>query len=100
MALDELESARTSVDAATLGLQLANDEVAQAERRFQAGVTTNIEIVTAQDELARASNNRINALYVLIGPGLVSREPSVKSNQLTPGEYSSWPITRHNQRQE
>ncbi len=62
-ALDELESSRSSVEVANLGLQLANEEVAQAQRRFQAGVTTNIEVITAQDSLARASDNQIEALY-------------------------------------
>ena len=62
-ALDELESARNSVEVANVGMTLANDEVAQAQRRFQAGVTTNIEVITAQDEFARASDNQIEALY-------------------------------------
>jgi outer membrane protein TolC len=62
-ALDELTAARNSVDVANQGLQLAQDEVAQAQRRFQAGVTTNIEVITAQDELARANDNQIAALY-------------------------------------
>jgi outer membrane protein TolC len=62
-AIDELDAARKNVDVANLGLQLANEEVAQAERRFAAGVTTNVEVITAQDELARANNNQIDALY-------------------------------------
>jgi outer membrane protein len=62
-AFDQLTAARNSVDVANLGLQLAQEEVAQAQRRFQAGVTTNIEVITAQDELARASDNQIGALY-------------------------------------
>jgi len=62
-AADELEAARKAVEVAELGLRLANDEVAQAERRFSAGVTTNIEVITAQDALARASNNEVEALY-------------------------------------
>ncbi len=62
-ALDQLTAARNSVEVANLGLQLAQQEVAQAQRRFQAGVTTNIEVITAQDELARASDNQIGALY-------------------------------------
>ncbi|HEV3219780.1 MAG TPA: TolC family protein [Candidatus Acidoferrales bacterium] len=62
-ALDELTAARNSVDVANLGLQLAQEEVAQAQRRFQAGVTTNVEVITAQDALARASDNQIGALY-------------------------------------
>ncbi len=62
-AIDQLNAARQNVDVANLGLQLANDEVAQAERRFAAGVTTNVEVVTAQDALARANSNQIDALY-------------------------------------
>ncbi|MFZ0644148.1 MAG: TolC family protein, partial [Candidatus Acidiferrales bacterium] len=62
-ALDQLTAARNSVDVANLGLQLAQEEVAQAQRRFQAGVTTNIEVITAQDDLARANDNQIGALY-------------------------------------
>jgi outer membrane protein len=62
-ALDELSAARNSVDVADLGYKLAQEEVAQAQRRFQAGVTTNVEVVTAQDALARASDNQIGALY-------------------------------------
>jgi outer membrane protein len=62
-AIDELDAARKNVDVANLGLELANDEVAQAERRFAAGVTTNVEVVTAQDALARANSNQIDALY-------------------------------------
>jgi outer membrane protein len=62
-ALDELNAARSSVDVANLGYKLAEEEVAQAQRRFQAGVTTNVEVITAQDELARASDNQIGALF-------------------------------------
>jgi outer membrane protein len=62
-ALDQLTAARNSVDVANLGLKLAQEEVAQAQRRFAAGVTTNVEVITAQDELARASDNQIGALY-------------------------------------
>jgi outer membrane protein len=62
-ALDELTAARNSVDVANLGLTLAQEEVAQAQRRFAAGVTTNVEVITAQDALARASDNQIGALY-------------------------------------
>lgn len=62
-AIDELDAAHKNVEVANLGLQLATDEVAQAERRFTAGVTTNVEVVTAQDALARANSNQIEALY-------------------------------------
>ena len=62
-AIDELDAAHKNVKVANLGLRLATDEVAQAERRFAAGVTTNVEVVTAQDALARANSNEIEALY-------------------------------------
>jgi outer membrane protein TolC len=59
----QLESARSQVDVANLGVSLAKQEVDEARDRFQAGVANNIEIVTAQDELARANDNQIAALY-------------------------------------
>jgi outer membrane protein len=62
-ALSDLEAARAAVQTSDLGLQLAQQEVAQASRRFAAGVATGVEVTTAQDELARASDNRINALF-------------------------------------
>ena len=37
--------------------------VEQARDRFQAGVANNIEVITAQDELSRANDNQIGALY-------------------------------------
>jgi outer membrane protein len=62
-AVARLESARNEVDVANLGIELARQEVEQARDRFQAGVANNIEVITAQDELARASDNQIAALY-------------------------------------
>ena len=62
-ALDRLQTAHNAVEAARLGLNLAHEVVARAERRFEAGVTTNIEVITAQDDLARADDNQIKALY-------------------------------------
>jgi len=59
----ELEAARHEVEVANQGMQLAREEVTQARDRFQAGVANNIEVITAQDEMARASDNQIAALY-------------------------------------
>ena len=59
----QLESARHEVEVANLGVKLANEEVTQARDRFQAGVANNIEVITAQDALARANDNQIAALY-------------------------------------
>jgi outer membrane protein len=63
VAIAAIESARNEVDVAELGLKLASEEVVQARDRFEAGVANNIELITAQDELARANDNQINALY-------------------------------------
>jgi Outer membrane efflux protein len=63
-ALDhQLHAAEQSVDVAELGLTLARQEVERARRRFETGVATNIEVITAQSDLARADDNRIQALY-------------------------------------
>ena len=59
----QLEAARNEVDVANEGVRLAREEVTQARDRFQAGVANNIEVITAQDELARANDNQITALY-------------------------------------
>jgi outer membrane protein TolC len=62
-ALAQLESARNEVDVANLGVKLAEEEVSQARDRFEAGVANNIEVISAQDALARANDNQIAALY-------------------------------------
>jgi outer membrane protein len=59
----QLGSARSEVDVARLGIDLARQEVEQSRDRFQAGVTNNVEVIQAQDGLARASDNQIAALY-------------------------------------
>jgi outer membrane protein len=59
----QLDAAKSEVDVANLGIDLAREEVTQARDRFQAGVANNIEVITAQDELARANDNQIAALY-------------------------------------
>lgn len=59
----QLESARSEVEVANLGVKLAREEVDQARDRFQAGVANNVEVITAQDALARANDNQIVALY-------------------------------------
>ncbi len=59
----QLEAARTEVEAADMGVRLATESVREARDRFRAGVANNIEVITAQDELARANDNQITALY-------------------------------------
>lgn len=59
----QLESAHNEVGVANLGVGLAREEVTQARDRFAAGVANNIEVIQAQDALARANDNQILALY-------------------------------------
>ncbi|MGC2887701.1 MAG: TolC family protein, partial [Candidatus Acidiferrum sp.] len=61
--LINLDSARNQVQVANLGVQLSKQEVDQARDRFKAGVANNIEVIQAQDSLARANDNQIAALY-------------------------------------
>ncbi len=61
--LINLDSARSQVKVANLGVQLSKEEVDQARDRFNAGVANNIEVIQAQDSLARANDNQIAALY-------------------------------------
>lgn len=62
-ALKQVDSARSEVDVANLGVTLAREELTQASDRFKAGVANNVEVITAQDALARANDNQIAALY-------------------------------------
>ena len=61
-ALLNLESAAEQVAVAQEGQELAQRELELAQDRFQSGTTNNVEVVTAQDELARAQENYILAV--------------------------------------
>jgi outer membrane protein TolC len=61
-ALLNLDSAAAQVEVARDGQQLALRELEMAQDRFQQGTANNVEVVTAQDELARAEDNYILAV--------------------------------------
>ncbi len=61
-ALLNLESASEQVAVAKEGQDLAERELELSRDRFQSGTTNNVEVVTAQDELARAQENYILAV--------------------------------------
>jgi outer membrane protein TolC len=61
-ALLNLDSAAQQVNVSEQGQQLAHRELTLAQDRFQAGTANNVEVVTAQDELARADENYIMAV--------------------------------------
>jgi outer membrane protein TolC len=62
VAMLNLESAADEVTVAQAGLALAEKELTLASDRFQNGITNNIEVVNAQDSVARAQQNSIIAL--------------------------------------
>lgn len=61
-ALLNLESSSDQVKVAQQGQELAERELELTQDRFQSGVTNNVEVITAQDELARAQENYILAV--------------------------------------
>ncbi len=63
LALDALHSADQQVQVAREGLQLSENELAQAQRRYEAGVAFHLEVTDAQTRLQRARYNQIQALY-------------------------------------
>jgi outer membrane protein TolC len=63
LALDALTAAARQVEVSEEGIQLAERELAQAQRRYEGGVTTNLEVVDAQTRTERARDNRILALF-------------------------------------
>jgi outer membrane protein TolC len=64
LALDELKSAEDEVKVAKEGLELANNELTQARRRYEAGVANSLEVTDAQTRLERARDNQTGALYL------------------------------------
>ena len=62
LALDSLKSSEDQVQVAREGLEQAERETAQAQRRYEAGVASSLEPTDAQTRLARARDNRIAAL--------------------------------------
>lgn len=61
-ALLNLESTEEQVQVAKEGQDLALRELKLAQDRFESGVTNNVEVVTAQDSVARAQENYILAV--------------------------------------
>jgi outer membrane protein TolC len=63
LALDTLRSAEEQVKVAQEGLGLAENELAQARRRYDAGVANGVEVTDAQTRLERARDNQVDALF-------------------------------------
>ena len=63
VALLDLKAAQQQVEVARNGRELATQQMEQSQDRFAAGVTSNIEVVQAQEALATANENFISSLY-------------------------------------
>ncbi len=59
----ELTTMNLAFTVAEEGLQLAQQELEQARRRYQAGITSSLEVTDAQTRLERARENQITALF-------------------------------------
>jgi outer membrane protein len=64
-ALALLDAARQELQLATEAVDLSTRELKESRDRFAAGVTNNIEVVTAQTSLAQATDSQIGAMYRL-----------------------------------
>ncbi len=63
LAFDSIASAANEVSTAREGVDLSEKELAQAKRRYTAGVANSLEVTDAQTRLDRARDNLIQALY-------------------------------------
>ena len=83
-ALLDLKAAAQQVEVARLGLDLAQQALGQSQDRFAAGVTNNVEVIQAQQQLAAANQQYIAGLYghniakVLLARAIGNAEQIVK----------------------
>jgi len=62
-ALLDLQAAADQVEVARSNVDLAEQTLTQAQDRFSAGVTDNLEVVQAQESVATAHESYISSLY-------------------------------------
>ena len=74
---------KTQVKVAQEGLELADNELAQARRRYEAGVANSLEVTDAQTRLERARDNQ-TAGAVQLQPG--AHRPGAGHGQWHAGE--------------
>jgi len=80
----DLKAAAQQVEVAKTGLDLAQQVVAQSQDRFAAGVTNNVEVIQAQQQLAYANDQFIASLFghniakVLLARSIGNAEQMVK----------------------
>jgi len=80
----DLRAAARQVEVARTGLDLAQQTVTQSQDRFAAGVTNNVEVIQAQQQLAAANDSYIASLFahniakILLARSIGNAEQMVK----------------------
>jgi outer membrane protein TolC len=90
-ALLDLKAAAEQVEVAKTGLDFAQETLVQSQDRFAAGVTNNVEVIQAQQQLASANEQYIASLYghniakVLLARAIGNAEQAVRQYLEAPG---------------
>jgi outer membrane protein TolC len=90
-ALLDIKAAGKQVEVAKTGLDYAQQTLEQSQDRFAAGVTNNVEVIQAQQQLASANEQYITSLYahniakVLLARAIGNAEQAVKQYLSQPG---------------
>ncbi|MGA3316159.1 MAG: TolC family protein [Candidatus Korobacteraceae bacterium] len=90
-AILDLKAAGQQVEVAKLGLGYAQQALGQSQDRFAAGVTNNVEVIQAQQQLASANDRYISSLYahniakVLLARAIGNAEQAVQQYLAAPG---------------
>ena len=90
-ALLDLKAAAEQVEVAKTGLDFAQQTLEQSQDRFAAGVTNNVEVIQAQQQLASANEQYIASLYahniakVLLARSIGNAEQAVRGYLSQPG---------------
>jgi outer membrane protein len=82
--IEQLDVAGQQVQVTRDTVVLANEEVAQARRRHEAGADGGLEIVEAQTRLARAKDDEIAALFAYNEAALALRQATGTVRELVP----------------
>lgn len=96
-ALLDIKAAAQQVDVAKIGLDYAQQTLEQSQDRFSAGVTNNVEVIQAQQQLASANEQYIASLYgfniakVLLARAIGNAEQAVKQYLSEPGSVEPGP---------
>ena len=99
----DLKAAAKQVEVARIGLDLAQQTLAQSQDRFAAGVTNNVEVVQAQQSLAVANDQYIASLYehniakVLLARAIGNAEQLAKQYLEDTGNNPASPNVNQNQ---